>query len=70
MSEQGTKYFLPKIEIKDCDTMIEGRNIFDQPVKIKKKEHIPTLQKLFQAKVMATQPSPCFIMHTSKKTTS
>ena len=54
MSEQGTKYFLPKIEIKDCDTMIEGRNIFDQPVKIKKKEHIPTLQKLFQAKVMAT----------------
>ena len=50
MSEQGTKYFLPKIEIKDCDTMIEGRNIFDQPVKIKKKNIYQHYKSCFRPK--------------------
>ena len=28
-----TGYFLPKIEIKDCNVLINGQNFFDQPVK-------------------------------------
>ena len=26
-------YYLPNVEIKDCDVMIDGKNFFDQPVK-------------------------------------
>ena len=29
-----TKYFLPTVEIKDYNVMIDGQNFFDQPVKI------------------------------------
>ena len=25
-------YYLPKVEIKDCNVMIDGRNFFDQPI--------------------------------------
>ena len=28
-----TGYFLPKIEIKECNVLINGQNFFDQPVK-------------------------------------
>ena len=28
-----TKYYLPTVETKDYDVMIDGRNLFDQPVK-------------------------------------
>ena len=28
-----TRYFLPKVGIKDYNVMIDGRNFFDQPVK-------------------------------------
>ena len=28
-----TRYFLPKVGIKDYNVMIDGRNVFDQPVK-------------------------------------
>ena len=27
-----TTYYLPKVEIKDCNVMIDGRNFFDQPI--------------------------------------
>ena len=27
-----TEYFLPKVEIKDYNVKIDGRNFFDQPV--------------------------------------
>ena len=30
-----TAYYLPKVEIKDCNVMIDGKNVFDQPVKYK-----------------------------------
>ena len=30
---QYTWYFLPKVETKNCDVMIDGKNIFDQPIK-------------------------------------
>ena len=26
------KYYLPNVEIKDCNVMIDGKNVFDQPV--------------------------------------
>ena len=26
-------YFLPKVEINDCNVMIDGRNVFHQPIK-------------------------------------
>ena len=32
-SKQDTGYFLPKVEIKDYNVMIERRNYFGQPVK-------------------------------------
>ena len=27
-----SEYYLPKVEIKDCDVKIDGRNFFDQPM--------------------------------------
>ena len=35
IQESYKQYFLPDVEIKDCkDCKIDGRNFFDQPVKI------------------------------------
>ena len=31
-----TCYYLPNVEIKDCNIMINGENLFDQPIKNKK----------------------------------
>ena len=31
--EQDTQDILPKVEIKDCIAMIDGKKFFDQPVK-------------------------------------
>ena len=31
--EQHTRYFLPKVEMKDYNALIDGKNFFDQPVK-------------------------------------
>ena len=28
-----TKYYLPTVEVKDCNVMINGKNVLDQPVK-------------------------------------
>ena len=30
-TSHSTKY-LPKVEIKDCNVMIDGKNLFDQPI--------------------------------------
>ena len=27
-----SNYYLPKVEIKDCNVMIDGKNIFNQPI--------------------------------------
>ena len=32
--EQAVKDFLQNVEIKDYNVMIDGKNVFDQPVKI------------------------------------
>ena len=31
--ESHKQYYLPTVEIKDCNVMIDGRNFFDQPIK-------------------------------------
>ena len=31
--ESNSKYYLPNVEIKDCNIMINGENFFDQPIK-------------------------------------
>ena len=31
--KQGTGYFLPKLKIKDYNIIIDGKNIFDQPIR-------------------------------------
>ena len=34
-----TAYYLAKVEIKNCNVMIDGRNVFNQPVKTKMRTH-------------------------------
>ena len=31
--EVHTKYYIPNVEIKDYNVVIDGRNLFDQPIK-------------------------------------
>ena len=31
--EQHIRYFLPKVEMKDYNALIDGKKFFDQPVK-------------------------------------
>ena len=33
MIEKLTGYFLPKVEIKDSNVIIDGQNLFDRPIK-------------------------------------
>ena len=49
-----TWYYLPTVEIKDYNVMIDGKNLFDQSVKLIW-EHMITFVKLRQAKEMITQ---------------
>ena len=31
--EVHTKYYIPNVEIKECNVIVDGRNFFDQPIK-------------------------------------
>ena len=44
-------YYLPKVEIKDYNVPIDGKNFFDQPVK-----HTKILEELLPVEEMITQP--------------
>ena len=46
------RYFLPTVEIKDYNVMIDGQKFFDQPVK---KEHMIIFERLHLVKEMITQ---------------
>ena len=35
----STKYYLPTVEIKDCNVMIDGQNFFDKPFKSDLRTH-------------------------------
>ena len=50
-----SNYYLPKVEIKDYNVMIDGKNFFDQPIKANLK-HLKILEKLQLVKEMIAQP--------------
>ena len=60
-SFENEKDNLPKVEIKNYNVMIDGKNVFDQSVK-SVLEHMITLEKLKQEKMMITQVVACWIM--------
>ena len=49
-------YYLPNVELKDDNVIINGENVFDQPVKDNK---VTTLETLLQVKKMITQQAVC-----------
>ena len=51
-------YYLPKVEIKDYNVMIDGRNFFDQPINSMSR-HMKILEKLLQVKEMTIQLVAC-----------
>ena len=51
-------YYLPNVEMKDYNIMINGENVFDQPIKTIRL-HMKTLEKLLLAKEMITQLVVC-----------
>ena len=51
-------YYLPKVEIKDNNDMIDSRNFFDQPINSMTKD-TKILEKLLQAKEMTMQLVVC-----------
>ena len=60
-------YYLPKVEIKDYNFMIDGRNFFDQPINSMNKTLFTLLKKLLQVKEMTIQLVACWIILISKK---
>jgi len=59
---------LPTVEIKDYNVMIDGRNLFDQPVKTTSRAY-DDLRKLTKGKDMTTQLEASWITSISKITT-
>ena len=57
--------YLPNVEIKDYNVMIDGKNFFDQAIKDK---HMKTLEKLLPVKEMIIQQIVYQIMLTSEIT--
>ena len=51
-------YYLPKVEMKDYNVMIDGRNFFNQPINNMSK-HMKILEKLLQVKEMTMQLVVC-----------
>ena len=49
-----TRYYLPKLEIKDYNVTIDGKNLFDQPVKSDMKTH-DNIQEMNPGEEMITQ---------------
>ena len=58
-------YYLPNVEIKDYNVMINGENVFDQPIK-NNKVTFENIRKLLQVKEMITQLVVCSIIRTLK----
>ena len=59
--------FLPTIEIKDCNVMIDGKIFFDQPLKKMVQQLMKTFEKFQLIKVIITQLFPYLIIPISKK---
>ena len=56
-----SNYYLPKVEIKDYNVMIDGKNFFDQPVN----NDFKTYENI--RKEMTIQLVVCYIILLSKK---
>ena len=52
------RYYIPNVEIKDYNVMIDGKNFFDQPVKNDKVTH-ENIRKFLLVKEMITQLVAC-----------
>ena len=52
-------YYLPNVEIKNYNVMINGEKFFDQPIKDNKVTYTKTLEKLLQVKEIITQLVVC-----------
>ena len=59
-----SEYYVPSVEIKDFNVLLDGKPIFEIPVKKTKKKHMRKLLKL--AKTMITQQAVYWIMNISK----
>ena len=53
------KYYLPNVEIKDYNAMIDWKNFFDQPVRNNKTTYEKILEKLLWFKEMTIQLVNC-----------
>ena len=53
-----SEYYLPKVEIKDYNAKIDGKNFFDQPIN-KNTKNMKILEKLLLVKEMITQLVVC-----------
>ena len=51
-------YYLPKVDINDYKVMIDGKNLFDQPINSSLKTY-EILEELLLVKEMITQPVVC-----------
>ena len=60
-----SKYYLPKVETKDFNALINGKPFFEIPVKNKK--HMKHIE---MTKIMITQQAIYWIMNISKITTN
>ena len=52
-------YYLLREEIKDYNVMIDGKNLFDQPINSMTEKHTKILEKLLQVKGMTIQLVVC-----------
>ena len=53
-------HYLPEVEIRDCNVMIDGKNFFDQPVKTDIRTY-DNIRKLATGQGVITQPVACWI---------
>ena len=53
------RYYIPNVEIKDYNVMIDGKIFFDQPVKNNKVTIVEILEKLLVVKEMTIQLVVC-----------
>ena len=60
------EFYLPNVEIKDCNVMIDGKNFFDQPINNNFKTY-KNIRKMQQVDEMITQLVIHWIIPISKK---
>ena len=54
MCKEQERYYIPNVEIKDYNVMIDGKNVFDQPIK-KDKVMYDNIRKIATVNEMITR---------------